>query len=233
MGNTIDAKGWAGDIPVYCSFDKIVPVREVLPNPMNPNQHPQDQIELLAKIITVQGWRAPITVSTRSKMVVRGHGRLMAAIHAGVEFVPVDFQNYGSEDDELADLLADNKLAELAEIDNRKLAEIFANIDTDLLDDGVTGFSSDEINKITEAFAYTDASPDDFGDTFQLSNSDAPLFRTMTFHLDEEQFAAVNAAFSIIKNMGVSADGGKSNENGNCLHKVVLEWAEQKKLSLK
>lgn len=49
------AKGEAGGIPVFCAFDKIVPVGEVKPNPKNPNQHPEEQIDLLAKIIQAQG----------------------------------------------------------------------------------------------------------------------------------------------------------------------------------
>ena len=36
----------AGSIPVYCAFDKIVPVEELKPNPKNPNRHPGDQVEL-------------------------------------------------------------------------------------------------------------------------------------------------------------------------------------------
>lgn len=64
-------KGMAGSIPVFCAYDAILPVEEIRPNPKNPNQHPGSQVELLAKIITKQGWRAPVTVSTRSGLVVR------------------------------------------------------------------------------------------------------------------------------------------------------------------
>ena len=64
-------KGMAGSIPVFCAFDEILPTEEIRPNPKNPNQHPGSQVELLAKIITKQGWRAPVTVSTRSGLVVR------------------------------------------------------------------------------------------------------------------------------------------------------------------
>lgn len=229
----MEPKGHAGNIPVYCAFDKIVDIAEVTPNPKNPNTHPPEQIELLAKIIQGQGWRAPVTVSTLSGMVVRGHGRLMAAQLLGLDAVPVDYQNYASEDDELADLLADNKISELSEIDNKKLAEAFANIDLEIINEGLTGFSADEVAKIQEAFAYTDVSPDDFGDDFQLRDSGAPLFRTMTFHLDEKQFSDITAAFKIVKDAGLANEDGNSNENGNCLHRVVIEWAEQKKLSLK
>ena len=144
-------RGYAGDVPVYCAHDKIVPVSEVKPNPKNPNQHPEEQIELLAKIIKTQGWRAPITVSTLSGLVVRGHGRLMAAQHLGLDCVPVDFQQYKSMDAELADLLADNKIAELAEIDAKMLAEVFQDIDPDAIDIDVTGYSEEEYNDIISA----------------------------------------------------------------------------------
>ena len=147
----LKCRGYAGDIPVYCAHDKIVPVSEVKPNPKNPNQHPEEQIELLAKIIKTQGWRAPITVSTLSGLVVRGHGRLMAAQHLGLDCVPVDFQQYKSMDAELADLLADNKIAELAEIDSKMLAEVFQDIDPDAIDIDVTGYSEEEYNEIVSA----------------------------------------------------------------------------------
>jgi len=106
------------EIPVYCAYNATVLTELVAGNPKNPNQHPPNQIDLLAKIIRGQGWRAPITISTRSKMVVKGHGRLEAAKALGCECVPVDYQDYDSEEAEIADLLADNKIAELAHIDN-------------------------------------------------------------------------------------------------------------------
>ena len=145
------AKGEAGGIPVFCAFDKIVPVGEVKPNPKNPNQHPEEQIDLLAKIIRAQGWRAPVTVSTLSGLVVRGHGRLMAAIHAGLSHVPVDYQHYDSEEAETAALIADNRIAELAEIDNKMLAELFGGFDAEAIDVSLTGYTADDVADITAA----------------------------------------------------------------------------------
>ena len=63
-------------ISIHCAHDELVDITTLVPNPRNPNRHPDKQIELLAKIIQNQGWRAPITVSTRSGFIVRGHGRL-------------------------------------------------------------------------------------------------------------------------------------------------------------
>ena len=151
MQDNIRAKGQAGGIPVYCAFDKIVPAGEMRPNPKNPNQHPEEQIELLAKIIQAQGWRAPVTVSTLSGLVVRGHGRLMAAIHAGLSHVPVDYQHYDSEEAETADLIADNRIAELAEIDNKMLAELFGGFDAEDIDISLTGYTAGDVEEITAA----------------------------------------------------------------------------------
>jgi ParB-like chromosome segregation protein Spo0J len=112
----------------------------MVPNPRNPNTHPEKQIELLAKIIKNQGWRAPITVSSRSGFIVRGHGRLMAAQLLGVEQVPVDRQDYETEAEEWADLIADNRIAELAEMDDALLKDLLVELDAGEFDIELTGF---------------------------------------------------------------------------------------------
>lgn len=145
MSDQVKPKAWANEVPVYCAHDKVEKITDVKPNPKNPNQHPLEQIKLLAAIIKRQGWRAPITVSTRSGYIVKGHGRLLAAQYMEAEYVPVDYQNYSSEEEELADLIADNRLAELSEIDNQMLAELFAEIKLDPdFDISLTGFTEDE-----------------------------------------------------------------------------------------
>lgn len=63
---TATPKAYAGSVPVFCAHDAIVPLKDLRPNPKNPNQHPPEQIKLLASIIRATGWRAPITVSKRS-----------------------------------------------------------------------------------------------------------------------------------------------------------------------
>lgn len=111
-------------IAVHCSHDELVPVEQLKPHPKNPNRHPAAQLELLAKVIAGNGWRSPIVVSKRSGFIVSGHGRLEAARILGVETVPVNHQDFASETEELAHLVADNRLAELAEMDNAALATL-------------------------------------------------------------------------------------------------------------
>lgn len=138
-------------IPVYCAVDKIVDIEKIVPNPRNPNQHSDSQIELLAKIIKAQGWRAPITVSNRSGLIVRGHGRMMAARKLGLTKVPVDYQDYANEAEEWADLIADNRIAELAEINNRMLMDLIEEIDTGDFDLSLTGYSDADLKEIIDS----------------------------------------------------------------------------------
>lgn len=102
---------------VYCANTGVVSIDTLQPNPRNPNRHPKAQIELLAKIIRHQGWRNPVVVSARSGFVVKGHARIEAAKILGATAVPVDLQKYESEAQEWADMVADNKIAELAQTD--------------------------------------------------------------------------------------------------------------------
>lgn len=146
-------KATAGGVPVFCAHDAIVALEKLIPNPKNPNQHPDEQIKLLGRIIKATGWRQPITVSNRSGFIVKGHGRLLAARAAGLTEAPVDYQEYASEAEEYADLVADNRLAELSEIDNTMLADIFRDIDPDEIPVELTGYTEKEIDDITAALA--------------------------------------------------------------------------------
>lgn len=140
-------------IPIHCAHTRLVDPAELKPNPVNPNRHSAHQIQLLASIIQEQGWRNAITVSKRSGLLVRGHGRLEAALLIGCEVVPVDEQDYATEAEELADLLADNRLAELAELDEGDLKSLLAKIQESdpSFDLELTGFAEDEIRKLFEA----------------------------------------------------------------------------------
>ena len=148
-----EPKATADNIPVYCAHDAIVKTADMKPNPKNPNQHPEEQLRRLGSIIRAAGWRNPITVSTRSGLIVRGHGRLMAAQLAGLNEVPVDYQNYATEADELADLVADNRIAELSDPDMQKLAEVFASIEESDTSIDLTGYSREEYDELSAAFS--------------------------------------------------------------------------------
>ena len=107
----------------------MVSISDLKANPLNPNIHSDDQILLLARIIQHQGWRNPITVSKRSGLIVRGHGRLLAARMLDLKEVPVDYQDYDTEAAELADLNADNRLHELSGLDENMVRKLLKKIE--------------------------------------------------------------------------------------------------------
>lgn len=105
------------EVEIKCAYTDLVATDEVRPHPRNPNRHPPKQIALLARMMRRVGMRSPITVSRLSGCVVRGHGRLEACKALKMPLVPVDFQDYSDEAEEMADLMADNRIPELAELD--------------------------------------------------------------------------------------------------------------------
>jgi len=135
------------EIRILCAHTELVDIERLVPNPRNPNRHPESQVKLLAKIIRAQGFRNAIVVSKRSGFVVKGHGRLDAARLLEMETVPVDYQDYEHEAAEWADMVADNRIAELAETDEDALKELLAELDGEI-DLDLTGFEADALDDL-------------------------------------------------------------------------------------
>jgi ParB-like chromosome segregation protein Spo0J len=138
----------SSEIPVNCAHTRMEAIERLIPHPRNPNRHPDEQVARLAKIIRFSGWRAPIVVSKRSGYIVAGHGRLAAAQLLQVAKAPVDYQDFESDEQELAHLVADNQIPELAEMDDNGLAGILAELKDVDIDLDVTGMLDDEIAKL-------------------------------------------------------------------------------------
>jgi len=117
---------------IKCSFKKIVGIEALIPHPKNTNNHPEKQIELLAKIMKFQGIRHPIIVSNLSGFIVAGHGRRLAALKNRWTEYPVDYQDFENEAQEYAFLESDNHLAELAEHDKEKMIAQIKDMDIKL-----------------------------------------------------------------------------------------------------
>jgi 16S rRNA G966 N2-methylase RsmD len=134
------------EMKVQCAHSELVDIDLLVPNPKNANKHPKDQIKLLAKIMAHQGWRSPIVVSNRSGFITKGHGRLQAAKLNGWDKAPVDRQDYANEADEYADMVADNKIAELSDTDLsmvlKDVLDLGPDFDFDLL--GIPDFKLPE-----------------------------------------------------------------------------------------
>lgn len=135
----------------HCKYDELVDPNTLVDHPRNVNKHPRRQLDALSAVIwgpkraddtrdssKALGWRHAIVVSKRSGFVTMGHARKTVGIEEG-ELVPVVYQDFESEAAERAMLRADNRLAELAEIDFEleqiEIAELAA-LDVPVLDFG-------------------------------------------------------------------------------------------------
>ena len=185
MADENKARILADGIEVWCAYDKLVKVEEVIPHPKNPNTHPQNQIKILAQNIRYHGWRHPIVVSKLSGYIVAGHGRLEAAKELGVSIVPVEYQDFATEDNELAVLVGDNRLAELSSLDLNGLQDI------------IDGFKASDFDTILAGFEPTDLDAllgeqkPDFGDEKEkeLSQSEVTIQAgNYRFRMSQEDF---------------------------------------------
>jgi DNA modification methylase len=124
---------------------RMVPLSDIKPNPKNRNRHSKDQIARLTQIIEYQGFRQPLMVSNRSGLLVGGHGRLLAAKKLKLKEVPVCFQDFDSDEQEIAAGISDNSIASWAELDlegiNLDIPDLGPEFDIDLL--GILNFKID------------------------------------------------------------------------------------------
>lgn len=151
----------ADGVPVFCAYDAIVPVEQLRPNPGNPNHHGTDQIKRLGSIIKATGWRNAITISRLSGLIVKGHGRLEAAQWASLKEAPVEYQEYENEAEEWADLVADNRLAELSTLNTGELLDMINEIDTGTVPVEMTGYTPEDIEAIIAAMSGEGDAEDD------------------------------------------------------------------------
>ena len=91
-------------------------------DPKNARVHPKKQIEQIAHSIETFGFNAPILVNSELK-VIAGHGRLAACKLLGITTVPTISLKHLTKEQVRAFAIADNRLSETADWDERLLAE--------------------------------------------------------------------------------------------------------------
>lgn len=110
--------------------------KSIKPYENNAKIHNDDQIEALIKSISEFGFTNPVLID-ESHNCIAGHGRLIAAERMGLNEVPCRVIKGLSDEQKRALILADNKIAEMAEWDYDKLEmELNSIADIDMADFG-------------------------------------------------------------------------------------------------
>lgn len=105
-------------------------IDDIKPYELNAKNHDAAQISKIAKSIKEFGFDQPIVVDGDG-VVIKGHGRRLAAIQLGLSTVPVVVRTDLSPEAVRAARLADNRVA-VSDIDTEKLQEELASLEYDL-----------------------------------------------------------------------------------------------------
>ena len=103
-------------------------IGEIKPDPANARQHSEKQLLKLANSIETFGFNVPVLVDAELN-VIAGHGRLAACTKLGIGEVPTVCLDHLSPAQLRAFMIADNRLTELAQWDDRLLAQQKREID--------------------------------------------------------------------------------------------------------
>src|SRR5438874_6768685 len=122
-------------------------IGEIKPDPANARQHSEKQLLKLANSIATFGFNVPVLVDAELN-VIAGHGRLAACSKLGIAEVPTACLDHLSPAQRRAFMITDNRLTELAEWDDRLLAQQLKDLSLSGLDFSLelTGFEMAEID---------------------------------------------------------------------------------------
>ena len=88
-----------------------LPIDELVPYELNAKTHPEDQIRNLMQSLSDFGWTRPVTVDA-DRVIIIGHGIVLAAKALGLEKAPVVIRDDLPEDEVRKLRNLDNKLSE-------------------------------------------------------------------------------------------------------------------------
>lgn len=132
-------------------------IEDLAPLPRNPRKHSKRQIRQIADSIRAFGFTNPVIVDDENR-ILAGHGRVEAARLLKMTSVPTVSIEHLSEADKRAYILADNRLAELAEWDDDLVKlelELIQSLDS-AFDLELTGWSTAELDSLLNGIGSGD-----------------------------------------------------------------------------
>lgn len=153
---------------------------------------------MLMEQIKVQGFRVPLILSTRSKMLKAGHGRLEAAKRLGMKKVPVLLQDWDDENLEYAFGVADNATAAWAELDlagiSLDIQALGPDFNIDFL--GIKNFTLDVAEKGGEGD----------GDSIYTKKLDSPIYAPSGLKPKESELFDTSKSLELVEDIEATPD---------------------------
>ena len=118
---------------------------QLKPYERNAKLHSPEQVASIAAQISAFGFDVPIVINKKN-VIVKGHGRQLAAIHLGLKKVPVIITDLSDKQIRAA-RIGDNKVSEAPWLPDMLKIELEDLVGLDF-DMALTGFNSDELKEI-------------------------------------------------------------------------------------
>ena len=139
----------------------LADIKDLIPYARNARTHSDEQVAQIAASIKEFGFLSPIIIS-KDNTILCGHGRFYAAQKLGLEKVPCIKEEYLTETQKRAYILADNKLSLNAGWDNEMLAVELAELQNEDFDLGLTGFDEKELEDLFDNGSTDGIEDDDY-----------------------------------------------------------------------
>lgn len=124
------------------------PLSQIFPYANNAREHSKKQVELLAKLMAKYGIDQPIVVDENG-VILKGHGRRLAAIKLGLTHFPVVVHQGLSEADKRGLRIADNQSALISKWDPELIRLELQDLKVTEFDMNLFGFSEKELSLFT------------------------------------------------------------------------------------
>ena len=147
-------------------------------DPRNPRIHSDRQIKQITRSIKAFGFNVPV-LADRDNKLLAGHGRVHAARHLGLRDIPVIRLEHLTPEQARAFSIADNRLSETSNWDDRLLGEVLRDLAAVELDFDLEaiGFTTGEIDLRIEGLSVTTAGDPDPADELPSTLDQPPVSR--------------------------------------------------------
>lgn len=161
------------------------PLTKFKPHPDNPRTHPQEEIDLLTRILVLRGPDQPIVVD-EDWWILKGHGRLISAKAGKLKGFPF-VQRFGLSDAEKRAIrIEDNQLGLLAGWDNIKLRADANVLKLSGYDMKLLGFGEQMTSWLT-AGSLVENVAGEWGGMPQFQQDDKTAFRSIVVHFKDQK----------------------------------------------
>jgi ParB/Sulfiredoxin domain len=163
------------------------PIDKVIPYEKNPRVHPEAQIELLARLIAKHGFDQAIVVDEKG-IILKGHGRRLAAMKAGLDRVPVIVQHGMTDEDKSKVRIADNQLALLSRWDDALLRDEIAALKNAGFDLDELGFDQGQLNGFLLGTENGETDPEiEWAGMPEFKQDDKRIYKSVIVHFANQK----------------------------------------------